>query len=70
MLSIYNLNKRGELFRGNQLDQVFDFQFFENNQWELILDSYGDVLGPISWEKTGSVWVEGCSAKVLKTQSR
>ena len=39
-------------------------------EWEVKVDSYGDFLGPISWEKPGSVWVEEFSAKVLKIQGR
>ena len=53
-------------FLVNCFDRPVEFQVPENNEWELILDSYGDVLGPISWENPGSVWVEGFSAKVLK----
>ena len=52
----------------NCFDRPVEFQVPENNEWELILDSYGDVLGTISWEKPCSVWVEGFSAKVLKIQ--
>ena len=55
-------------FLVNCFDRPVEFQVPENNEWELILDSYGDVLGPISWENPGSVWVEGFSAKVLKIQ--
>ena len=55
-------------FLVNCFERSVEFQVPENNEWELILDSYGDVLGPISWEKPGSVWVEGFSAKVLKIQ--
>ena len=50
----------------NCFERPVEFQVPENNEWELILDSYGDVLGPISWEKPSSVWVEGFSAKCLK----
>ena len=57
-------------FLVNCFDRPVEYRVSENNEWELILDSYGDVLGPISWEKIGSVWVEGFSAKVLKIQSR
>ncbi len=54
----------------NCFERPVEFQVPANNEWELVLDSYGYVLGPISWEKPGSVWVEGFSAKVLKIQSR
>ena len=53
-------------FLVNCFERPVEFQVPENNEWELVLDSYGDVLGPISWEKPGSVWVEGFSAKCLK----
>ena len=55
-------------FLVNCFERPVEFQVPENNEWELVLDSYGDVLGPISWEKPGSVWVEGFSAKVLKNE--
>ena len=54
----------------NCFERPVEFQVPENNEWEVKLDSYGDVLGPISWEKPGSVWVEGFSAKVLIIQGR
>ena len=53
-------------FLVNCFERPVEFQVPENNEWEVKLDSYGDVLGPISWEKPGSVWVEGFSAKCLK----
>ena len=55
-------------FLVNCFERPVEFQVPENNEWEVKLDSYGDVLGPISWEKPSSVWVEGFSAKVLKIQ--
>jgi hypothetical protein len=53
-------------FLVNCFERPVEFQVPENNEWEVKLDSYGDVLGPISWEKPGSVWVEGFSAKCLE----
>ena len=57
-------------FPVNCFESPVEFQVPENNEWELVLDSYGDVFGLISWEKPDSVWVEVFSVKVLKTQSR
>ena len=57
-------------FLVNCFERTVEFQVTPKNEWKLILDSYGGVLGPISWEKPGSVWVEGLSAKVLKIQCR
>ena len=57
-------------FLVNCFERPVEFQVPENNEWDLVLDSYGDVLGPIYWEKPSSVWVEGFSAKVLKIQGR
>ena len=54
----------------NCFERPVEFQVPAKNEWELKLDSYGDVLGPISWEKPGSVWIEGFSEKVLKIQDR
>ena len=69
---VFNQQSPGTEFRFlvNCFERPVEFQVPENNEWELILQSYGDVLGPISWEKNGSVWVEGFSAKVLKIQGR
>ena len=53
-------------FLVNCFERPVEFQVPENNEWEVKLESYGDVLGPISWEKPGSIWVEGFSAKCLK----
>ena len=57
-------------FLVNCFERPVEFRVPENKELEVKLDSYGDVLGPISWEKPGSVWVEGFSAKVLKIQGR
>ena len=54
----------------NCFERPVEFQVPEKNEWEVKLDSYGDVLGPISWEKPSSVWVGGFSGKILKIQSR
>ena len=53
-------------FLVNCFERPVEFLVPENNEWEVKLDSYGGVLGPISWEKPGSVWVEGFSAKCLE----
>ncbi|MCH2295647.1 MAG: hypothetical protein MK488_11800, partial [SAR324 cluster bacterium] len=39
--------------------RLVEFQVTAKNEWELKMDSYGDVLGPIYLEKPGSVWVDG-----------
>ena len=53
-------------FLVNCFERPVEFRVPENNEWEVKLDSYGDLLGHISWKKRCSVWVEGFSAKVLK----